>query len=384
MKNKLTARTVVIVVTLLICVFGIIGLPKSGADLAKNFRDNIRLGLDLKGGTHLVLEIQVQDAVKADADQTAERLKEDLKKQNVAWNSMDTPDVAKVEDADNVAITIKGIPATQSSAFRGIVSERYTPYILTALNSTDYSMKLKPTDLNDLKVDTVKRSVDTIGNRIDQLGLAEKSVQQYGKAGSKFEVLVQLPGVDDPARAKELIGTAAVLEICDVKEGPFPSKEGALAQKGGILPMGTKLVRSKPRGTQDGEQWYLVAKPRSSPAVRCATRVPARMNFANGKPISASPRMAAAASAVTRKPTSAINSPWSWTTRSSAWPPSSPRSRTPDGLPAWVVKKKASICRATCVPVRSPRVWSITRSARSDPRWAPIRSIRGSWPVSPD
>src|SRR5664280_2579097 len=83
---------------------------------------------------------------------------------------------------------------------------------------------------------------------------------QYGKAGSKFEVLVQLPGVDDPARAKELIGTAAVLEICDVKEGPFPSKEGALAQKGGILPMGTKLVRSKPRGTQDGEQWYLVAK----------------------------------------------------------------------------------------------------------------------------
>src|ERR1039458_8799779 len=94
MKNNLTARTVVIVVTILICVFGIIGFPKSGAELAKNFSDNIRLGLDLKGGTHLVLEIQVQDAVKADADQTAERLKEDLKKQNIQWNSMDTPDVA--------------------------------------------------------------------------------------------------------------------------------------------------------------------------------------------------------------------------------------------------------------------------------------------------
>ena len=71
MKNNLTARTVVIVVTMLICVFGIIGIPKSGADLKKNFEDNIRLGLDLKGGTHLVLEIQVQDAVKADAEQTA-------------------------------------------------------------------------------------------------------------------------------------------------------------------------------------------------------------------------------------------------------------------------------------------------------------------------
>src|SRR5580765_4938427 len=131
MKNNLTARTVIIVVTLLICVFGIIGIPKSGADIAKNFSDNIRLGLDLKGGTHLVLDIQVQDAVKADADQTAERLKEELRKQNVTWGSMDTPDVAKVEDAENVAITVKGIPATQSSAFRSLVSERYPNYILT-------------------------------------------------------------------------------------------------------------------------------------------------------------------------------------------------------------------------------------------------------------
>ena len=260
MKNNLTARSVIIVATILICVFGIIGIPKSGADVTKNFKDNIRLGLDLKGGTHLVLEIQVQDAVKADAEQTAERLKEDLKKQNVSWNSMDVPDVAKVEDADNVNVTIKGIPATQSSAFRNLVGEHYPTYILTAVNSTDYTMRLKPTDLQELKVDTVKRAVDTIGNRIDQLGLAEKSVQQYGEAGKKYEVLIQLPGVDDPARAKELIGTAAVLEIVNVTEGPFPGRDAALAQKGGILPLGTKLARSKPRGTSDGEQWFLVSK----------------------------------------------------------------------------------------------------------------------------
>ncbi len=316
MKKNLTARTVIIVVTILICVFGIIGIPKSGADLVRNFSDNIRLGLDLKGGTHLVLEIQVQDAVKADADQTAERLKEDLKKQNITWNSMDTPDVSKVEDAENVAITIKGIPATQSSAFRSLVGERYPTYLLTALNSTDYTMKLKPTDLQDLKVDTVKRAVDTIGNRIDQLGLAEKSVQQYGEAGTKYEVLVQLPGVDDPARAKELIGTAAVLEIVDVKEGPFPSREAALAQKGGILPLGTKLARTKPRGTQDGEQWYLVGKNAGDyRAAKCAMRVQARTSFASGKPTSACRRMADAVSAVTPKPTSATSSAWCWTTR---------------------------------------------------------------------
>lgn len=259
MKKNLTARTVVIGITMLLCVFGIIDIPKSGADVVKNLQNNIRLGLDLKGGTHLVMQVQVQDAVKADANQTADRLKEDLKKQNITWNSMDVNEVTRVEDCDQIAITIKGVPATQSSAFRSLVAERYPGYVLTVLNATDYSMKLKASELLDLKSDTVKRAVDTIGNRIDQLGLAEKSVQPYG-SGSTYQILIQLPGVDDPARAKELIGTAAVLEICDVKDGPYPGRDAALAQHGGVLPLGTRLVRLKPRGTSDGEQWYLVNK----------------------------------------------------------------------------------------------------------------------------
>src|SRR5215469_11224916 len=173
---------------------------------------------------------------------------------------MDRNEPQTVQDADNVVITIKGIPATQSSAFRSLVAEHYPTYILTAVNSTDYTMKLKPSDLIDLKRDTVQRTMDTISNRIDQLGLAEKSVQQYGRAGADYQILVQLPGVDDPARVKELIGTAAVLEITDVKDGPFPSRDALLAQHGGVLPLGTKLARAKPRGTGDAEQWYLVGK----------------------------------------------------------------------------------------------------------------------------
>ena len=69
----------------------------------------------------------------------------------------------------------------------------------------------------------MQRTIDTISNRINQLGLAEPTVQQYGRAGADYEILVQLPGVDDPARVKELIGTAAVLEIDEVKDGPFPA-----------------------------------------------------------------------------------------------------------------------------------------------------------------
>src|SRR6185369_12722119 len=155
MKKNLTARAVVIAATILLCIYGIIGFPTSKASLMQNLEKNIRLGLDLKGGSHLVLEVQVQDAVKADADTTMERLKEDLKKQNIQWAGMDRNEPQSVADAEKVDISIKGVPSTESSAFRNVVNERYPTYVLTAVNATDYTMRLKPTELIDLKRDTV-------------------------------------------------------------------------------------------------------------------------------------------------------------------------------------------------------------------------------------
>jgi len=75
---------------------------------------------------------------------------------------------------------------------------------------------------------------------------------------------VELPGVDDPGRVREIMQTTAQLEIDDVKDGPFPSREAALSQKAGILPLNTKLVRQAPEGDR-GESWYLLSK---SPVVR--------------------------------------------------------------------------------------------------------------------
>jgi protein-export membrane protein SecD len=260
MGKNFQGRAIVIVVVIVACIIGIIGFPKSIADLKRNWDNNIRLGLDLKGGSHLVLQVQVQDAVKAEADQAIERLKEDLKKQNISWMSIDRNDPQRVEDADTVQISIKGVPATQTSAFRSLINEKYSDWVLTAENSTDYSMRMKPSELVALKRDTVEREIQTISNRINQLGLTEPSVQQYGRAGDQYQVLVQLPGVDDPARVKELIGTTAVLEIDEVKEGPFASQEAAMAQHGGILPLNTKLAKALPRGGSEGDQWYLLAK----------------------------------------------------------------------------------------------------------------------------
>src|ERR1700727_1154970 len=98
---------------------------------------------------------------------------------------MDVNEVPTVKDAANVALTVKGVPPTQSSAFRNIVAERYPTYNVTTLgNSTDYQLKLKPTELLALEADTLQRTIDTIGNRVDQLGVAEKSVQKYGGRGA--------------------------------------------------------------------------------------------------------------------------------------------------------------------------------------------------------
>jgi preprotein translocase subunit SecD len=257
MQRNLTTKTIVIVATILFCIWGIIGLPKSLSDLRANLEHNIKLGLDLRGGSRLVLQVQVQDAVKADALQTIERMKEEMRKASIDFVSMESNDPNSIETADTIQIQVKGVPAEKTTSFRNMISDRFATWVLTPLNSTDYRMTMRPTELIALKRDTVERSIQTIGNRINSLGLTEPVVQQQGSADSDFRILVQLPGVDDPARVKEIIGTAAVLEIVEVKDGPFASQEQALSTHGGVLPLNTKLIKSSARGGE-GVSWYLV------------------------------------------------------------------------------------------------------------------------------
>lgn len=261
MRKNLTWKLALIVATVLLCVYGMVGLPKSRKELLANWENNIRLGLDLKGGSLLVLQVQVQDAFKAEVVSQMERLKEEMGKQAITFASTETYDPKSIEDAENAAIIIKGVPPEKTGQFRSLVSEQLPSYVLRPLNATDYEIKMRPEAVKPMKDETVTRAMTTIENRINGLGLAEASVQARGGSDTEAEILVSLPGLDDPGRVKSIIQTAALLELYKVVDGPYPSQENALSQKGGVLPLGTKLVRSVARaGQPEGEGWYLLER----------------------------------------------------------------------------------------------------------------------------
>jgi preprotein translocase subunit SecD len=258
MDKNLKSKVIVIVATILICIYGIIGLPKSKAELERNIAESIKLGLDLRGGSQLVLQVQVQDAFKADADQNIERLIDEMQKAAIAYTSIDRNEPATIEEADTIQINIKGVPVDKTAALREIFTQKFSTWQMASVGSDAYRLTMNNTESLAMRRDTVTRSMRTIEQRINGLGLAEATVQQRGNGETNPEILVQMPGVDDPARVKSILQAAAMLEIVEVKDGPFPSEEALRAKNGGILPLGTRPIRQATRPGDQGESWYLV------------------------------------------------------------------------------------------------------------------------------
>src|ERR1700683_3463312 len=112
MTSNLKIKIVVIVVVILACIYGIVGLPTSTQQLVDNWHKNIHLGLDLKGGSQLVLQVQIQDAFKAEADSVIQRLKDQLTKAGVGYGEMTSNEPATIQTADSIEIEVKGVPST--------------------------------------------------------------------------------------------------------------------------------------------------------------------------------------------------------------------------------------------------------------------------------
>src|SRR5947209_13611312 len=123
MPKNLRIKAVIILAVILASIYGLIGIPKSKDELVANWEKNIRLGLDLKGGSYLVLEVQIQDAFKAEAAQVVERLREELGKAGINYSSIDNTEPTGLADADKVQVNVKGIPPEKSGTLRSICSE---------------------------------------------------------------------------------------------------------------------------------------------------------------------------------------------------------------------------------------------------------------------
>src|SRR5580692_11424731 len=257
MNKNLTWKLVLIVAILLVFLFGIFGVPKewSGKGILAAITDRIHLGLDLRGGTHLILQVQVNDAVNVDSDNAIARLKEDMRAHKINYADILKPDPVNHPEM----VLVKGVPPEQTNDFKGIVSDRLPDYDATSGTENSWTVAMKGQNLKDLKDRAVAQAIETIRNRIDALGVSEPVIQEHGLG--QYQILVQLPGVDDPARVKDIMQSTAMLEIKQSLGGPYPNEGAAMqAQPNGLLPPDDLLLPGHSEPGSDTQAWYLVSR----------------------------------------------------------------------------------------------------------------------------
>jgi preprotein translocase subunit SecD len=265
MNPNLKWKAFFILAVIMACFIGLIGFPAfpptSLAQLKDNFAHQIKLGLDLQGGTHLILQVQVQEAIAQETDQTVDRLAGQLRTKNIRYD--------EIRRVDDTHILIRNLDSAQLSQFRDIVNAQYANvWDLTpaAGEPSGYTMTMRTSAIAAIQEQTMTQSVETIERRINALGLTEPTIQPRGGRNAN-EILVQLPGEGDPSRAKAVIQAGGQLELKLVEDPvAYASQTEALARHGGVLPPGTELVsgRSESRtatGAADaGESWYVLSR----------------------------------------------------------------------------------------------------------------------------
>ncbi|RPJ81618.1 MAG: protein translocase subunit SecD, partial [Acidobacteria bacterium] len=186
----------------------------------------IRLGLDLKGGAHLVLRVNTDDALRVETTTTMERLREDLERAGMT--------AATFEVAGPTRFRVSGVPSEQDALFRETAAEVQANFNRESGAGGSYEFVLKPNVEITLREQAVTLARQTIERRVDELGVTEPIVAEY-VAGAD-QLLVELPGVTDVPRAKEIIRSTALLELKLVDQGPMSSKEALLQATGGNVP----------------------------------------------------------------------------------------------------------------------------------------------------
>jgi preprotein translocase subunit SecD len=211
----------------------------------------IHLGLDLRGGIHLVLQVNTGDAVRAEVDDAMERVRGDLTEKGFA------PVMLK-RSPDGMGFQVRLAPSTPAKTLDKVIDDRLAEFKVD--RGVEMTATLKPEVTRAIRDMAVRQGLETIRNRIDQFGVAEPVIQRQGIEGDR--IVVQLPGVDDPARVKDLIRATAFLEIKPVVSAA-PTQEALLASSGGKMPEDAEVVSGDVEdleGRVTGKEYYLLKR----------------------------------------------------------------------------------------------------------------------------
>jgi preprotein translocase subunit SecD len=240
MKKNLSNKILLIIAVIVICIYGILGVPSgvTGKALLEAMTKRIHLGLDLRGGAHLILQVKVEEAVNAETDNTVALIKQELKTANLGYTQVYKPDPAKAS-----LIRVEGVPADKSNDSRLLLESKYAnEYEVSGGDQPgSFTLTMKPLLVTALEKKTVQQAIEAIRDRVDALGISEPQIQEYGLGEN--QILVDLPGVENESQIESIIQGTNRLEIHAVVGGPYKDEQEAAASQGGSISADDELKK---------------------------------------------------------------------------------------------------------------------------------------------
>jgi preprotein translocase subunit SecD len=211
--------------------------------LRANLAENVKLGLDLKGGSHLILQVKTDDAIRAVTDGNMEKARSLLEEAVIKTKSVTAPTPGRIEADLEDSILIEDAKAR--------VVNDFGPGWTARNEGTKVIFEMRNEEMADVRERATEQAMRIIEQRINAFGVAEPTIQRHGPPQG-HQILLQLPGVADPERVKNLIRAESRLELKLVVSGPHDSEDAARQSQGGTLPPDKQIVVSRERQREAG------------------------------------------------------------------------------------------------------------------------------------
>ncbi len=185
--------------------------PATPAWLAMLSADPMKLGLDLRGGVHFLMEVDMDTALSKLQEQNSDSLRSDLRAQNIPYTT--------IGKAPNYGVTIGFANGTDRDKAISYLTPRHSDLVINSAGNNALTAVMTDARMSEAREYAVQQNINILRNRVNQLGVAEPLVQRQGTD----RIVVELPGIQDTARAKEILGATATLEFRPVNTTVDPA-----------------------------------------------------------------------------------------------------------------------------------------------------------------